>query len=101
MPPSPPLAVQSTAIRSASPVSTEYVASMNTERDLRSRISIVGSYAFNGNVCPDTSDVTADIVEGCITSNSGVELYAVNYATVERNRYSSESHMRTCSWRAM
>lgn len=43
VPPPPPLAVQSTAIRSASPVSTVYDASINTERDLRSRISIVGS----------------------------------------------------------
>lgn len=39
----PPRAVQSTAIRSASPVSTVYDASMKTERDLRSRISIEGS----------------------------------------------------------
>jgi hypothetical protein len=39
----PPLAVQSTAIRSASPVSTVYGTSMYTERDLRSLSSIVGS----------------------------------------------------------
>jgi hypothetical protein len=41
--PPPPLAVQSTAIRSASPVSTLYDASMNTERVFLSLISIVGS----------------------------------------------------------
>lgn len=50
VPPPPPLAVQSTAIRSASPVCTLYAASMNTDLDLRSRISIVGSYALKGSV---------------------------------------------------
>jgi hypothetical protein len=54
----PPRAVQSTAIRSASPVSTLYAASMNTERDLRSRISTEGSYALNGNVCAFTEVAT-------------------------------------------
>ena len=43
VPPSPPRAVVSTAILSASPVSTLKEASMYTDREDRSRISIVGS----------------------------------------------------------
>lgn len=49
VPPDPPLAVQSTAILSASPVSTVKLASTKTLLDLRSRMSTVGSKALNGN----------------------------------------------------
>lgn len=63
VPPPPPLAVQSTAIRSASPVSTLNAASTKTERDLRSRISIVGSYALKGSVWAFT-DVETGPPEG-------------------------------------
>lgn len=78
VPPDPPFAVQSTAMRSASPVSTLYGASMNTERDLRSRISRVGSYAFSGKDWPDESADAANTVEGWSIRRSGVELYGVN-----------------------
>lgn len=74
VPPEPPFAVQSTAIRSASPVSTEYEASTKTERVLRSRISIVGSYALNGRDCASEMKT----VEGWSTRSNGVELYGVN-----------------------
>lgn len=77
VPPPPPLAVQSTAIRSASPVSTVNGASIKTERDLRSRISIVGSYALKGNVC-DAMLVGDATAAGCKTRSRGVELYGVN-----------------------
>lgn len=59
---------------------------MNTERDLRSRISIVGSYALSGNDWPEASEAAANTVEGCMMRRSGVELYAVNYGNDERQQ---------------
>ena len=76
VPPSPPRAVQSTAIRSASPVSTVKGASMNTERDDRSRISIVGSYALRGRLALASEAPTVE--DGWRSKRSGVELYGVN-----------------------
>ena len=72
VPPDPPLAVQSTAIRSASPVSTLYDASMKTARVLRSLISIVGSYALKGSVWALSPEMKT--VDGCKMRRSGVEL---------------------------
>ena len=76
----PPRAVQSTAMRSASPVSTLYGTSMYTERDFRSRSSIVGSYALNGSVCAFTSELEAETSArlGCRMRRRGVEQYTVN-----------------------
>ena len=73
VPPAPPFAVQSTAIRSASPVSTVKSASMKTERDLLSRISNEGSYARNGRFCEvmvEFDEATDDI--GCNIKSKGV-----------------------------
>ena len=73
VPPAPPFAVQSTAIRSASPVSTVNGASMKTERDLLSRISNEGSYALNGRFCEAIVefDEAADTI-GCNIKSKGV-----------------------------
>lgn len=73
VPPAPPFAVQSTAIRSASPVSTVKGASMKTERDFLSRISNEGSYARNGRFCEAMVefDEPADGV-GCKIKSKGV-----------------------------
>jgi hypothetical protein len=77
VPPSPPRAVVSTAILSASPVSTLKEASMYTDREDRSRISIVGSYALKGR-CP--SDTLAPIAWiGCKINNRGFEQYKENW----------------------
>lgn len=54
VPPSPPRAVVSTAILSASPVSTLKVASTYRDREDPSRISIIGSYALIGK-CPSVT----------------------------------------------
>jgi len=73
VPPAPPFAVQSTAIRSASPVSTVKGASMKTERDLLSRISNEGSYARNGKFCEvivEFDEATDDV--GCKIKSKGV-----------------------------
>ena len=73
VPPAPPFAVQSTAILSASPVSTVKGASMKTERDFLSRISNEGSYARNGRFCEVTvefDEATDDI--GCKIKSRGV-----------------------------
>lgn len=73
VPPAPPFAVQSTAIRSASPVSTVKGASMKTERDLLSRISNEGSYARNGRFCEEMvefDEATDD--GGCKIKSKGV-----------------------------
>jgi len=73
VPPAPPFAVQSTAIRSASPVSTVKGASMKTERDLLSRISNEGSNARNGKFCEvmvEFDEATDDI--GCKIKSRGV-----------------------------
>lgn len=73
VPPAPPFAVQSTAIRSASPVSTVKGASMKTDRDLLSRISNEGSYARNGRFWEVTVEVdeAADDI-GCKIKSKGV-----------------------------
>jgi hypothetical protein len=87
LPPSPPRAVVSTAILSASPVSTLKEASMYTDREDRSRISIVGSYALIGR-CPSvTSSPTAWI--GCKINKRGFEQYKENW-TALRGRYTGE-----------
>lgn len=73
VPPAPPFAVQSTAMRSASPVSTVKGASMKTERDLLSRISNEGSYARKGRFCEvivEFDEATDDV--GCKTKSKGV-----------------------------
>lgn len=73
VPPAPPFAVQSTAIRSASPVSTVKGASMKTERDFLSRISNEGSYARNGKfweVTVEFGGATDDV--GCKIKSNGV-----------------------------
>ena len=59
---------------------------MKTDRDLRSRISIVGSYALRGSDCPEASEEAANTVEGCMIRRSGVELYIVNCAQIQRSR---------------
>lgn len=86
VPPAPPLAVQSTAIRSASPVSTVKGASIKTERDFLSRISNEGSYARNGRFCEVMVefDEAADDI-GCKIKSKGVGVYVVNCLT-ERSR---------------
>ena len=73
VPPAPPFAVQSTAIRSASPVSTVKDASMKTERDRLSRISNEGSYARNGRFCEVTVGLDEDFDDvGCKIKSKGV-----------------------------
>ena len=76
VPPSPPRAVVSTAILSASPVSTLKGASMYTEREDRSRISIVGSYALIGR-CPNVTLAPAAWT-GCKINKRGFEQYKEN-----------------------
>lgn len=71
VPPSPPRAVVSTAILSASPVSTVKGASMYTDREDRSLISIVGSYALIGR-CPGVT-LTPNVSVGCKINRRGVE----------------------------
>lgn len=51
---------------------------MKTDRDLRSRISIVGSYALRGSDCDVKSEDTAKTVEGWRIRSSGVALYGKN-----------------------
>lgn len=75
LPPSPPRAVQSTAMRSASPVSIIYDASTKTERDLRSLISTVGSYALKGKA----GDSFVSAVRGCNSSKIGVAVKFDNW----------------------
>ena len=79
VPPDPPRAVQSTAILSASPVSTVKLASTNTLRDFLSRMSTVGSNALKGNedcrLSDDVDDAAcANTVDGCKMSKRGVAL---------------------------
>ncbi len=86
-PPSLPRAVVSTAILSASPVSTLKEASIYTDREDRSRISIVGSYALIGR-CPSvTLAPTAWI--GCKINRRGFEQYKENWA-MSRGSYTEE-----------
>lgn len=51
---------------------------MKTDRDLRSRISIVGSYALRGSDCAVRSEDAAKMVEGWRMRSSGVALYGKN-----------------------
>ena len=88
VPPSPPRAVVSTAILSASPVSTLKEASMYTDREDRSRISIDGSYALKGRCPSDTLGPTAWI--GCKINKRGFEQYMENWTTL-RGRYTEET----------
>jgi UDP-N-acetylglucosamine enolpyruvyl transferase len=88
LPPSPPRAVVSTAILSASPVSTLKEASMYTEREDRSRISIVGSYALIGR-CPSITLVPTAWI-GCNINKRGFEQYKENWKTL-RGRYTEET----------
>jgi hypothetical protein len=77
----------STAILSASPVSTLKGASMYTDREDRSRISIVGSYALIGK-CP--SDTLVPTWMGCKINKRGFEQYEENWKT-SRGRYTGET----------
>jgi hypothetical protein len=65
------------AILSASPVSTVKEASMYTDREDRSRISIVGSYALIGR-CPGVT-LTPGVWMGCRINRRGFEQYAENW----------------------
>jgi len=83
VPPSPPRAVVSTAILSASPVSTEKGASMYTDRGDRSRISIVGSYALIGR-CPSVT-LAPTVWTGCKINKRGFEQYKENWTASGAN----------------
>lgn len=85
VPACPPFDVQSTAIRSASPVSTVNGASMNTLLLWPPRISIVGSYALRGRGWVLLSELALNAAEGCRRRRRGVALWRRNFSSIMRS----------------